>query len=154
MSNKKVLILIAILIVFIPISILWDRSLSYRPKYTGEHPELFSVAVNSLLGTKGYAQSERPFQPELVLQEEDNYGRKLFFYNELEGISAYSLVISQKSDSEYVYFYPDYNFISSEDEVFSDEETEVLKRKNDWGKEINEDKCTKTNIVTKKKLDL
>jgi hypothetical protein len=152
MSNKKVLIMIAIFIALIPISIWWDWSISYRPEYAGEHPELFSVAVNSILGAEGYGTSEIQHPPELIVQEEDSYGRTLFFYAEMKAISTYNLVICQKSNSEFAYFYPDYNFISSQNRTFSNEEIEALKIKNDWGKELSEKKCIKVDIVREKEV--
>ena len=132
--------------------------------YSGEHPELYSVAINSLLGAKGYAVSEIRFSSTAKIVEEDEYGRQLFFYFENKSVSTYSLLISQKSDDEYVYFYPDYNFISipegeqldtgllvTSEKNFEPEDIEKLKRENDWNQEINLDKCVKVEIVHQKK---
>ena len=131
--------------------------------YTGEHPELYSVAISSLLGSTGYAVSEVRYNSTVTLIEEDIYGKKLFIYSESHAISSYSLLISQKSDDKYVYFYPDYNFISipsdyipnpdpqlAPEDRFSAEAIEELKRRNDWNMEINLDKCVKVNIVRQK----
>jgi len=131
--------------------------------YHGEYPELYSVAIHSLLGSFGYSQSERKLDSTIIIFEADEYGRQLFFYYEGTIIDKYSLIISQKNDDYYSYFYPDFNFISfTEDDLLlakydfmelynqSDEEIEELKRKNDWGMEIDLDKCVKAEIVHKK----
>jgi hypothetical protein len=48
----------------------------------------------------------------LKIIEEDNYGRKLYFYYENRRVSTHTLVVSQKSDDKYAYYYPDNNYIS------------------------------------------
>lgn len=117
-------------------------------KNKGEYPELYSIAVNSLLGVLGY-NSHGDVSIEII--EEDSFGRKLFSYSEGE---TYSLLISQKTNEPYVYYYPDYNFISKkwegEGTSFTKEEVEDLKRKNDWDKELNESKSIKVEITRKK----
>ena len=130
--------------------------------YMGEYPELYSVAISTLLGAEGQIYSEVPMEASLKMVEEDNYGRKLFIYYEERGITEYSLLISQKSNEEYVYFYPDYNFIMTSQEmsdiglrftderIFLPEEIEKLKEDNDWNKEINIERCTKVKIVREK----
>jgi hypothetical protein len=63
----------------------------------------------------------------------------------------YSMVICQKTDSKYAYFYPDYHFIvANKKEDISDEEIAELKRINDWGQNIDETKMTKVKIQRKK----
>ncbi len=118
-----------------------------RPVYQGQHEDLYSIAVNSVLGSSGYILGEIKFSPELTVLESDQYDRKLFLYSEGNLISTYSLIISQGSDSEYAYFYPDYNFISSSSDSFTTEEIAELKKNNDWDEEINRDKCIKVNIA-------
>ena len=131
--------------------------------YHGEYPELYSVAIHSLLGTTGCDFSERKFDSEIMIVEEDQYGRTMFLYYEGAAISTWSFLVSQKSDDNYSYFYPDFNFTSfTEDDLFlakfdfmelynqSDEEIEALKSKNDWDMKIDLDKCVKVEIVRKK----
>jgi len=133
--------------------------------YDGEYPELYTAAIHSLLGSTGYIQSERSFPAIIKEIDEDAYARKLFIYYEGSHISTYSLMISQKSDDEYTYFYPDYNFISVEEskwqhtatlgppeDDFTTEEIEELKRNNDWNKPINIDRCIKAKIVREKEM--
>jgi len=132
---------------------------SYDTSFMGGYSDLCSMAVNSLIGTKGYMGGEVPMPANIKIIEEDDYGRKLFIY--YEG-NEYSLLISQKSDEEYVYFYPDYNFIITlnsvsdiglqitDETIFAPEEIEKLKEYNDWDKKIDMEKCIKVEIVDEK----
>ena len=113
------------------------------------HPELFSIAINSVLGTRGRGGNGAD-RLQITVIEEDNFGRKMFLYFEMKVISRYSLHISQTSDDQYVYFYPDFNFISGPTDEFSIEEIEELKRKNDWNMEIDLSKSVKVEIVREK----
>lgn len=138
--------------------------------YVGEYPDLFTVAVNSLVGSSGYIQSEISFPPVVELLDEDSYGRRLFCYSE-DSSTGVSLVVSQKTDGEYVWFYLDYNFISAPlaegnnivkigsdipSEItnpynnFSSESIESLKEINDWGNPLDEGRMEKAKIIRKK----
>ncbi|MDR2585870.1 MAG: hypothetical protein LBC84_06595 [Prevotellaceae bacterium] len=144
-------------------------------KYKKNHPALYSVAVNSVLGTTGFIpDGHGPFPSLISLIEEDSLGRVMFVYYERKKISRFSLIISQKSDGEYAYYYPDYNFISISGPPgswftdtsectkagltflncaftkFKDEEIEELRRKNDWNMPIDIDKCERAEIVRRK----
>ena len=79
------------------------------PIYTGEYPELFSVALGSLLGARGYSLSVGSL-PDLIILEEDDYGRILFEYSDGGGLYP-SRLIMQKTEGDYAYFYQHYNFI-------------------------------------------
>ncbi|MCL2518747.1 MAG: hypothetical protein FWF15_09310, partial [Oscillospiraceae bacterium] len=98
--NKLILIrIIAIIIVIISIVSLSSCIPSWlkrRRIYEGEYPELYSIAINTLLGARGYGYSEQPFEPVIEIVDEDDYCRKLFIYFENSSISTYSLIISQK----------------------------------------------------------
>lgn len=130
--------------------------------YGGEHPDLYSIAINSLLWTTGISQTADRFaDSEIIVLEEDAYGRILFSYWEKsyhrKDLAPYSLLIGQKTDGDYVYFYPDHNFISVERDPFSlktdgfsEDEIGNLKRLNDWNEEIDLDKCVKVEITNKK----
>ena len=145
--KRAVKILKSFCILAMSMIMLTDCWSSHDGTYHGEYPELFSVAINSILGTAGYgSDGELVFDSAIGLVEEDSYGRILFIYYECNEISQYSLVICQKSDDNYAYFYPDYNFISiSIEEYLYDyevleavdsfpvDEIEELKTKNDWG---------------------
>ena len=136
--------------------------------YMGEYPELLTVAINNLLGTKGYfQQGEVIDDSQIKIIEEDNNGRVLFAYSEFSEVSTLNLLIMQKKDDNYAYYYPDYCFISTgvphldysywgsvfEDNLensFSEEDIEKLKGLNDWNEELNETKWVKSEIVRKK----
>lgn len=120
--------------------------------YEGENKDLYSVAVDSLLGSRGYnmINGEAFIDPIITILEEDEYGRILFYYFEDSQISTHSLLICQSSDDEYAYYYPDQNYISAPTEEFSNDDIADLKEKNDWNKEINKAKCVKVKLMQKK----
>jgi hypothetical protein len=138
-------------------------------KYNCEYPDLYSIAINSILGTRGYVISGVIHPARVKPIEKDSLGRVMFLYWENSDISHFSLIISQKTDWEngYAYYYRDYNFISiaesshsktiyslsafrSAVERFSDNEIEKLKRKNDWNMNIDLNRCEKVKIVRQK----
>ena len=141
---KKVLILFFVLLMILSL-FSCDRS----HKYKGDDYDLFTVAINSLVGTTGTAfkTSEGPV---LEIKETDEYGRVMFYYEEGSIISSYNLLIAQKSDDEFVYYYEDYNFISKSENEFSSEDIEALKTANDWNKPINENKLICKKIKEQK----
>ena len=52
--------------------------------YTGNYPELFSVAVNSVPNAEGcLLGGEITHQPILCFIDEDDYSRKMFVYSEI-----------------------------------------------------------------------
>lgn len=124
--------------------------------YGGEYPELYTEAVNSLLSVIGW-HSHGDSRVKII--EEDAFGRVLFSYYDDKsyycGEDIIGYLICQKVDETYVYYYPDYNYILNEwnhiNIPFSEEEIEDLKTRNDWGKEINEEKLIKYEITRKKK---
>jgi len=115
-------------------------------EYTGDYPELYTVAINSILGVRGiYARTAigRPLQPSVIVLEEDNYGRMLFLYSEGSShISPVNIVIMQKIEGDYVYFYPHYNFFS--DSFFflvappNEYSVATLKETNSWNQEMSD----------------
>ncbi|XMB73076.1 hypothetical protein RJI07_03970 [Mycoplasmatota bacterium WC30] len=127
--------------------------------YDGDNKDLYTEAIFSLIGNRGYfLDGEILDDPEIIVIEEDNYGRTMFSYVESNDISSYSYLIAQKSDPDYVYFYPDYNFISSEydywnnqdKEMFTDDEINELKLLNDWDLPLDESKMVHFEITTLK----
>jgi hypothetical protein len=137
---------------------------SWEFEYTGDYPELYSVALSSILGTRGDAgipgPSPMPLQPNIVVIEEDDYGRVIFSYD--EGTTNLgspmvndNRVIMQKTEGDYVYFYPHYNFISSSYEnnrwEFTDEDIEALKDVNSWNQVMSDDsEFVRVRIVRQK----
>ena len=140
---KKVLILFFVLLMIFSLF-----SCDRFHKYKGDDYELFTVAINSVLDQTGKSFKAGP--PALEIKEQDNYGRTMFYYHERGYISQHNLIIAQKSDDEFVYYYEDYNFISKSENEFSSEDIEALKTANDWNKPINEAKLIKKVIVKEK----
>ena len=151
MKKIFLIFLIIVMLFFTSACFLFDCA-NNNKVYTGEYKDLYSVAINTLLWTKGHSNgAEFPTESRVKLLETDSFGRKLFLYEEayfdLGGISFSSLLICQKSDKEKVYFYENINFISKEREAyygtidFSENEILALKQQNDWEKELNLEKC-------------
>mgnify|MGYP007005628935 FL=1 len=122
-------------------------------RHYGEYPQHFSIAINSLLGIAG-SQRDR-----IEILEQDTKGRIMFaFISKFSAIDErpglYSIMICQKTDSEYSYFYPDYHFVTAhtKEEIYEDEII-ALKNKNDWNMDIDESKMTKVRISRRKKLN-
>jgi hypothetical protein len=154
----------AITIILVTIIIAFVTSGCLNREYRGDYPELLTVAINSLLGATGRCGLHRTPDPTIIIIEEDNYGRVLFFYNERGNVSRFSFLINQKSDEEYVYFYPHYNFISFEyateiadlgmtaieRKAIPPEIFEELKSRNDWNQELNLEATIRARIVRQK----
>lgn len=130
--------------------------------YSGNYPDLYTVAINSLLWNGGHSTgADRYCDSEIKVLEKDEFGRILFTYYEKEfGMgtrSIFALIVSQYSEDGYVYYYEDCNYLNAEPEKhitsqqFSQEEIENLKVENDWDKEINLVKCTKKDIIREKR---
>ena len=111
--------------------------------YHGQHPELFTVAVNSILGARGQAVDGPRQIAWIVILAEDDFGRILFRYSEDNfGVSEANRVIVQRIRNDYVYFYPHYNFISSSRDYnwdFSNEDINDLKEVNNWNNPLSDD---------------
>ena len=153
---KQIKVVIKFILLLSPI--MFVTSCFREFEYEGDYPELFSVAVNSILGAIGYSLGPPGgVQPRITLLEEDAYGRRLFLYNEevTLNISAYRIII-QKIEGNYAYFYPHYNFISSSIEYrweFTDEDMEALKKTNSWNQEMNDSsEFVRVRIVRKKEV--
>jgi len=142
-----------------------DDQLSYK----GENTDLNCVVTNSILGYYSYDYNT------IVVMEEDAYGRKMFI-NWGQTVAALdkpdadkpayilSILISQKTEDGFVYYYPDNNFIiykvaqpkrynPSEEELYqytrdicTEEDVEWLKEKNDWGNPIDVSKCVSVKV--------
>lgn len=138
-----------------------DDTMRYRG---GDHEELFSEAAASVLGIIG-DESAR-----VIVLETDSYGRTLFTYDESTGLLdkgiTLSLLISQKSDEDYVYYYEDKNYLLMElaekqegsmETVMgkiTEEELAQFKAQNDWEQELRPEEMVKTEIIWKKEQGL
>lgn len=140
--------------------------------YTGEYPQLFTVAVNSIPDAKGYYVSEVKHQPGISLIEEDSQGRQMFCYCEDDnnGTVMYLLICHSYDDENAYYYEGAYtcapvsgnprnrikaggtkfpSTLVSPMLDFTDEQVEMLKEVNDWDRELNLSKCTKAPIIGK-----
>ena len=164
--------ILAILICTIIVLTVCTSCILLEYKYRGEKTDLYTVAVNNIFGIFGYTSNgEIVYDPEISVIETDKYGRTLFFYNENCGQGddyGMAFVIMQKSDDGYAYYYQDdcyapffdnsdYFWDSYDDGKGYVQATELsteiiddLKEKNDWDKEIDLTKCTKTKISGEK----
>ena len=174
MNILKALKITTILLILIP---ALSACTFLNDDYTGEHPDLYSVAINSLLGARGSWREHVKQDPIVLIGDEDSFGRRLFLYYENAiYVSTYSLLICQSSDERYSYFYPHYNFISlSESHVterlselftdgassraeyfervlvsFPEDAVEELKVANDWDMPLDSERCIRVEIVRNK----
>lgn len=156
---KKILPIV-LLIILVPFIL----TACYK-EYTGDHPELYTVAINSLLWTNGYTHgADFYFNSEIEIIDKDKYGRVMFTYNEEDfaysDIAFTALVVCQNSNKSEVYYYEDVNFIVKKKDAprenkvtFEKEEIEQLKAVNDWNSELKLEKCVKKEIA-KDKVEL
>jgi hypothetical protein len=121
--------------------------------YYGKHPEYFSIAIYSLLGIDGNENDD------IEILEQDTKGRVMFSFNSKvtsidDTTGVYSIMICQKTQGEYTYYYPDFNFIVAHNkEEITEDEIAALKNRNDWNKDIDESKMTKVKITWSKTKD-
>ena len=155
---KKLVSLVVVTVLFV--SMLTGCIFRYR----GDHIDLYTVAGNNVFGADGYRfNGEVSYDPYIEVIEKDNYGRVLFFYDEgYRSKYGTAIVIMQKSEDSFVYYYQDIcqiPYVRSEDEyyvelgyndMFSNEQIESLKEVNNWNKPIDLDKCTKAEIYNRK----
>ena len=147
-------------------------------KYDGDYIDLYTVAVNSIFSARGRVpRGEIVEDPTIEIIEEDEHGRTMFFYyegykccddedhiyNQAISCCAYAIIIMQKSDDGYVYFYEDdcYEIFEIENEIsiirnkeYKNHDYSKLKEKNDWGKPINENECVKKPFTTQNSGEL
>ena len=154
-------IAVALPVIFFLLYLLLFVALNSNVKYNGDHPALYTVAVNSFLGCAGQGSNgEIATSSEVEILETDAHGRILFYYHEgiIEQGCGYGIL--QKEQNGYAYFYEDDCVLCADDdwgygavtheEWFTQEEIDAFKQRNDWGKPINEGKCIKKAIITKK----
>lgn len=140
-------------------------------RYKGDHPDLYTVAVNNFFGCNGYISEEQPFNPQIDVLETDRYGRVLFSYDEEYwdmntnaappykdsdgGTFLSACFVMQKSDGENVYYYADDCDLIFEKSDGTDiavppeSDLEALKKRNDWDLPPDETKWTQKKIVTR-----
>lgn len=138
--KKPVILFLLIVMVLLCFSACWPRL--PNSVYKSDHPELFSVAVNSVLGIEASKWDK------MEILETDPEGRVLFkYYSNIKAFPdeyLFILLICQKSDEIYSYYYDDYCFFIFRNESdITNEQIVKLKEMNDWNKELNDEKLTK-----------
>lgn len=143
---KKILIFVSMILILLT---------GCDPSYVESSPELYTVVANNILGA-GMSRWEYTY-----VIEEDSYGRVMFLYTATPSSNIYlgpiyAVCICQKSDNEYTYYYEDDCFfvcVNAEElvnrgtvtrllENISQNDIDELKLRNDWEKELNEEKMT------------
>lgn len=116
-------------------------------EYRGDEVGIWTEAVYSILGVEGLGTDG------VEVIEVDNYGRKLYSFNDsvnFNGIGNY-ILISQMEDNEYIYYYDNFNFLPIIDRYYSETKVYELKESNDWNKDMNISKCIKQRKKREKK---
>ncbi len=149
-------------LIFLPLLMLVGLTGCTYPGYSGDFPDLYTVAINSVLWNNGHSfGAERYINSQIEIIDEDIYGRIMFTYYEKyyagADISFSTLVICQHTNENEVFYYEDKNFIVKEQTLyeqnikdFNNDEIEQLKAENDWNKNINLGKCIKKEITEHK----
>jgi len=81
----KVLAITVLVVILLATGCRFDDAHYY---YTGEHPELFSVAINSILGNRGFILDHIIMSSDVRVVEHDDFGRTLFLFSEGRDISS------------------------------------------------------------------
>lgn len=144
---KKLLLILALLLVMTSLYGCSNKSFEYE----GDYLDLYTEALYSIPGTKGFIQSEIRFDPEITIIEYDDYGRVLFVYYEGNDISTYSLLVMQYSNENEACFYSTNSYISSSGNEFDENDILKLKEDNDWNNEIIQANCSCEQINASKK---
>lgn len=158
---RKYCLIFAVIAVLLVVFLLFCDVYLGGVKYNGENPELYTVAINNFLGSFGSGSNgEITISSKTGIIDTDSYGRVLFYYHEGIIAEGCGYGISQKSQDGYVYFYEDDCVIPAADdwnyrevtheEWFTQGEIAEFKVRNDWDQPLNEEKCTKKQIIKKK----
>lgn len=126
-------------------------------RYRGEYPQLCSVAWSNIPTLTGCrSNGEVVYDPEVSVLATDSYGRVLFSYTEDNYGRSFYVLIMQRVDEQFAYYYPDdcYTLLTY-DEWYSTpdvnaEEVTTLKELNDWERPMDESKLEGTAIIDRK----
>ena len=158
---KKTKILLKVVLVFCLVILIPLVGCSYK-EYSGNHADLYTVAINSALWNLGHSYgADKAIDSQIEILEKDKFGRTLFTYREKyyirNSISFSSLMVLQCASDGNVYYYEDFNYLLKQQEAYSTSlqnfdfsEIEYLKNINDWDKELDLAKCTKKKISRNK----
>jgi hypothetical protein len=136
--------------------------------YRQDHPELNSMAIESIIGATSSEMNR------VVILDEDEYGRTLFAFMgytflefDIQNPHILAVAISQRSDNQYIYYYDTKNYIAQTIEAensdvlygdlstyFSEESIEELKLLNDWNQPMDDSKMFRVSISRKKVCDV
>jgi hypothetical protein len=157
MNKTKIAFAIAISLLF---SACHDTQI-----YRGTFPELHIIAIETVIGTVGDEMNR------IIVLDEDRYGRKLFAYlgrayfnRELDNPYSLAIIIAQKTNDQYAFYYDANNYIVvtieskyndlDEGKVYShftQDEIDTLKITNEWDQPINETRLFRLDVLRKKK---
>ena len=142
----------------------------YDPRrYEGNHPELYVVAIHSLLGTRG------GWGHDTLILEKDEFGRVMFAYvgttltsDQFGRENIIAILITQRTTRRHSYFYSGFNFILQEMELedrlwapparnvlfdeelvmehFTAEQIDQLKMENSWDEPLDTDSLFRVRI--------
>lgn len=125
--------------------------------YEGENPEFCSIAWASQPMLAGHSSNgEALYDAEVCSLQTDEYGRVLFSYYENSLQTNLLVFVMQYKQGDKAYYYDDYCYTliikENKDQApdLTSPEIQALKQANDWGKPLDESKCTSTQIVNKK----
>lgn len=105
-----------------------------------------ALEVCTTYSIPGFHKDDLKGPSSVEILETDSYGRWLYKckeYNVITNKEEAAIVICQKLDDHYVYFYEDKNYLAYE---YTETDIAELKIKNDWDQPLNEDKMTKCKI--------
>jgi len=155
---KKQLIARSLIIPLLCMFLLLSSCSQREFEYSGDHPQLYTVAVNSILGADGYRRTSWGRRAPLIrVRARDSYGRVLFTYSEGESNSDYSsetyFLIMQKVEGNYAYFYPHFNVIASSFTEFRDREEQlnILRTFNRWSRAMSDDSAFERVRIARRK---
>ena len=108
------------------------------------HSDSRSLKVAGSFSVPGmYCSDLKGMESSVEVLETDSEGRTLFYYttdNVITGNRETAIVICQKYNSRYVYFYENRCYIVS---GYENSDIEALKQENDWDMPLNEDKMSR-----------
>ena len=100
---KKLYLIVAFPLIVITFFVVTGPHCFRRLEYSGNYPELWSIAQAAIPSATGFTEDGFGGQPGIEIIETDRHGRVMFRY--IEGGFPSFLVIMQKSDDNYAYFY-------------------------------------------------
>jgi hypothetical protein len=152
------------LLLIVLVSVVFLSSCRDIYLYRQDHPELNSMAVESIIGSTSSEMNR------VVVLDRDSYGRTLFAFMgysiygfEFQNPHILAIVISQQSDDQYVFYYDSKNYIATTIDsnnydilngdlgiYFSDDAIDELKSRNSWNQPIKDSQLFRISVTRKK----